>query len=109
MNRKLIINADGINKGIIESIEKGVVSSISCNVNFPYIQDIEYIVKHYPKVSIGLHLNLNVGKPVCLPEEVPSLVNGSGEFWASKFTKKLLLFQINISLTHKIFLHLLPQ
>ena len=103
MNRKLIINADGfgftegINKGIIESIEKGVVSSISCNVNFPYIQDVEYIARYYPKVSIGLHLNINVGKPVNLPEQIPSLLNASGEFWGSKFNKKLLLCQIKIS------------
>jgi len=103
MNKKLIINADGfgftkgINKGIIELIEKGVVTSISCNVNFPYIIDLEYIVKSYPNVSIGLHLNINVGKPVCLSEEVPSLVNESGEFWDNEFNKKLLLRQINLS------------
>lgn len=103
MNKKLIINADGfgftkgINKGIIESIEKGLVSSISCNVNFPYIQDVEYIVRNYPNVSIGLHLNINVGKPVNLPKYVPSLLNASGEFWGSEFDKKLLLCQINYS------------
>ena len=103
MIRQLIINADGfgftqgINKGIIESIEKGVVSSISCNVNFPHIQDVEYIIKHYPRVSIGLHLNINVGRPVCQIEQIPSLVNASGEFWSSELNKKLLFRRIKIS------------
>jgi len=103
MYRKLIVNADGfgftqgINKGIIESIAKGVVSSISCNVNFPHIQEVEHIVKYYPQVSIGLHLNVNVGKPVCSPEQVPSLLNNSGEFWGGEFTKRLLFHKIRIS------------
>jgi predicted glycoside hydrolase/deacetylase ChbG (UPF0249 family) len=103
MVRQLIINADGfgfthgINEGIIESIEKGVVSSISCNVNFPFIQDVEYIIKHYPQVSIGLHLNINVGRPVCSVEQIPSLVNTSGEFWGNELTKKLIFRRIRIS------------
>lgn len=102
MNRKLIVNADGfgftngINKGIIESIEKGIVSSISCNVNFPYIQEILYIVKNHPNVSIGLHLNINVGKPVCKSDEVPTLVNEYGEFWGNMLNNKLLLGHISL-------------
>ncbi len=103
MDRKLIVNADGfgftrgVNKGIIESIEKGIVRSISCNVNFPYIQEVQYIARTHPNVSIGLHLNVNVGKPVCPPSQVPSLINGSGEFHGNQFTKKFLLREIRIS------------
>lgn len=103
MDRKLIINADGfgftqgINKGIIESIEKGVVNSISCNVNFPYIQDVEYLVKNYPHVSIGLHFNINVGKPVCPIEDVTTLVDESGEFCYDSLDRRFLLRQINRS------------
>lgn len=103
VDRKLIINADGfgftngINKGIIESIEKGTVRSISCNVNFPFIEDVEEVAKNYREVSIGLHLNVNVGKPVCSHEDVPSLINESGEFWGNKFTFKLLSNHIKMS------------
>jgi predicted glycoside hydrolase/deacetylase ChbG (UPF0249 family) len=103
MQRRLIVNADGfgftkgINKGIIESIENGVVSSISCNVNFPYIKDVEYIASRYPKISIGLHINVNVGKPVCSPEEIPSLINASGEFWGSEFTRRFVGRKIKVS------------
>jgi chitin disaccharide deacetylase len=106
MTRRLIINADGfgftrgINKGIIESIEKGVVSSISCNVNFPYIEEVVYIAKHFPNVSIGLHVNINVGSPVCPPHLVPTLVNSTGEFWGSEseavLDRKFLLCKLKI-------------
>lgn len=107
MRRKLIINADGfgfthgINKGILESIEKGVVSSISCNVNFPPITDIGKIKDLYPDISIGLHLNLSVGKPVCDPKEIPTLVNESGEFWGHSLANRILSGKIRSSDIYK--------
>jgi len=99
-NRKLIINADGfgftpgVNKGIMESIERGLVSSISCVVNFPYIKEISKIVKNYSHLSIGIHLNLSVGKPVSNKKEIPSLVSSSSEFYGEEFTKRLLIGKI---------------
>jgi chitin disaccharide deacetylase len=103
LERKIIINADGfgftkgINKGIIESIEKGVVSSISCNVNFPFIKDIDYILKNHPEISIGLHFNISVGKPVSERNKVSSLVGASGEFINEKLDKNLILCKIDLS------------
>lgn len=100
--KKLIINADGfgftsgINKGIIESIEYGVVTSVSCNVNFEHIKDIEKLNAEYSNISIGIHLNVNVGKPILKPDEIPSLVNSKGEFWSEKFKDKFFSGKIKL-------------
>jgi len=102
-DRKLIINADGfgftpgVNKGIKEAVGKGVVSSISCVVNFPYIEEVNKIAKNYPHVSIGIHFNLSVGKPVSRKEEVPSLVTSKGEFYSDKFVKRLITGKIKFN------------
>ncbi|MGB9862611.1 MAG: carbohydrate deacetylase [Candidatus Saccharicenans sp.] len=100
MGKKLIINADGfgftpgINKGIIETINNGIVTSTSCVVNFPYIEEVSIIKKEYKNISIGIHFNLSVGKPVSPPSEVPSLINEYGEFLGDVFARKLFLGEI---------------
>ena len=89
MKKKLIVNADGfgftpgVNKGIIESISNGVVKSVSCNVNFPYINEVEKLIKEFPFLSIGIHLNLSVGKPVSNSSKIHSLLSENGEFWGN--------------------------
>lgn len=102
-DRRLIINADGfgftpgVNKGIEDAIEKGVVSSISCVVNFPYIEDVNKIAENYPHVSIGIHFNLSVGKPISRKEEIPSLVTSEGEFYGDEFVKRLITGKIKFN------------
>lgn len=101
MTKKLIVNADGFgftfgnNKGILETLEVGIVRSISTNVNFPAVKEIHEVVKNYPSVSIGIHLDLTVGKPVSNPAYIPSLIGKNGEFYPhTEFRKRLLLRQI---------------
>ncbi len=101
MTKKLIVNADGFgftfgnNKGILETLEVGIVRSISTNVNFPAVEEIHKVVENYPSVSIGIHLDLTAGKPVSKPADIPSLLGKNGEFYPpSEFGKRLLLRQI---------------
>lgn len=101
MARRLIINADGFgftfgnNKGILETLDVGMVKSISTNVNFPAVEEIRKVSKDYPDVSIGIHLCLTAGKPVSHPSEIPSLVDHAGSFFKpSEFKKRLLLQKI---------------
>lgn len=100
--KKLIVNADGfgftqgINKGIFETVKNGIVTSTSCNVNFPYIQEVQELKKLNPQISIGLHLNVNVGRPVLPINEVPSLVNKKGEFWGNEFGNRFFKGKINL-------------
>jgi predicted glycoside hydrolase/deacetylase ChbG (UPF0249 family) len=97
----LIINADGygftygINRGIEEAVERGVVSSISVNANFPAVEELPAFVQRYPHISVGVHLNPVVGRPLCDPTEVPTLVNSSGEFHYKDFTRRLMRGLLN--------------
>ncbi|MDD5326970.1 MAG: ChbG/HpnK family deacetylase [Phycisphaerae bacterium] len=95
--KRLIINADGYgftygnNRGILEVLAAGAVRSISVNSNFPAVEEIRLVAERFPDVSIGIHLNLSAGKPVCEPAEVSSLIDESGNFWYRQFPTKALL------------------
>ena len=63
-SKKLIVNADdfgqspGINRGVIEAHERGIVTSASLMVRWPAsAQAASYALAH-PKLSVGLHLDL---------------------------------------------------
>ena len=63
MSRFLIINADdfgysySINKGVIEAIENGIVTSTSIMVDAIAADEAKDLTK-YPNLSIGLHFEL---------------------------------------------------
>ena len=69
-SRRLIINADdyglsrGVNTGIIETAETGVVTSASMIVNLPAFDDAVARARSRPSLSLGLHLNLTTGSPL---------------------------------------------
>ena len=84
---RLIINADdlglteGVTRGILEAHEAGVVTSASMLVNTPGFDDAVRRVAGHPALSVGLHLNLTVGRPVADPATVASLLDsGTGQF-----------------------------
>lgn len=83
---RLIINADdfgisrGVNIGIIEAAEAGVVTSASVIVNLPEFADALDRTLSCPTLSLGLHLNFTVGRPLTA---VPSLTRrDTGEFFS---------------------------
>lgn len=85
---KLIVNADdlgrstGINRGILEAHQKGIVTSTSAMVNYPAAEHgIALLLEQAPFMGIGLHLTLTSGRPVCDPAEVPTLVDDDGRFY----------------------------
>lgn len=69
--RKLIINADdfgytkGINRGIIEGVNAGIITSTSLMVNEEYAEGV-ISIKHNPKISIGLHFVVPNNKHLAL-------------------------------------------
>lgn len=81
----LIVNADdfgmspGINRGIMEAIAAGSVTSVSLMVGMPGSDDAMEVARAFADVvSVGLHLNLTVGRPLTRAE---SLVDrATGEF-----------------------------
>jgi predicted glycoside hydrolase/deacetylase ChbG (UPF0249 family) len=71
--RLLIINADdlgaspGINAGILETIDAGVVTSASLMVNMPAAENAAELAAARPWVSVGIHVNLTFehwGEPI---------------------------------------------
>ena len=103
-SRRLIVNADGFGfgagatQGIFDAIrEGGFISSVSVNANFPEADQVSNLVKEFPGVSVGVHLNPLVGKP-CLPvDRVPSLVGDEGYFHNEQFEKFLKQGQISMA------------
>jgi chitin disaccharide deacetylase len=81
---KLIINADdfgyskGVNLGIIEAFQNGVVTSATLMANMPGAEHAAALAKENPGLGVGIHLVLTCGKPIC--RDVPSLINDHGEF-----------------------------
>jgi predicted glycoside hydrolase/deacetylase ChbG (UPF0249 family) len=60
----LIVNADdfgqspGINRGIIEAHEQGIVTSASLMTRWLAAGEAALYAKQFPKLSVGLHLDL---------------------------------------------------
>lgn len=81
---KLIINADdlgyskSINKGIYESIKKGIVTSTTVMVNMPDFEDAFQLFKNEKNIGIGLHLNITKGKP--LGSNYVDIIDDKGNF-----------------------------
>lgn len=90
--KRLIVNADGFGfgvgatQGVIDAIREGeFITSLSVNANFPDADRVREVVREFPHISIGVHVNPLAGKP-CLPaHRVPSLVGPDGFFHNREF------------------------
>ena len=87
-DRKLIITADdfgaakNINEGTILAAGKGAITEISALSNFKdCLPELKMVSDSFPDIGIGVHLNIEAGKPVLAPEVVPSLVDNEGYFY----------------------------
>jgi len=84
--KRLIINADdfglspGVNRGILEAFQKGVLTSTTMLVNLDHFAESVAIAKAHPELPVGIHLSLLWGRPVSPPESVPTLVSEDGTF-----------------------------
>jgi predicted glycoside hydrolase/deacetylase ChbG (UPF0249 family) len=83
--RRLIVNADdyglstGVNLGIIEAAEAGVVKAASMIVNLPAFDDGVRRAQSCPGLSLGLHLNLTTGRPLTTASSLTR--RETGEFY----------------------------
>ena len=83
--KRLIINSDDygrtpeISRGIREAHLNGVVTSTTCMMNIPTTAaDVAIAVQETPRLGLGVHLVLTMGKPLLPREAVPSLVDEVG-------------------------------
>lgn len=92
---KLIINADdfgltkGVSEGILDCIEKGVVTSTTAMVNGLYFQEAIEEAKKRNFKNIGIHLTLTWGKPILPVNKIQSLVDKNGCFYKRTSEDKL--------------------
>jgi chitin disaccharide deacetylase len=93
---KLIVNADdfgysrGVNYGIIDAHQYGIVNSTTMMLNMPGVHHAVELAKEHPALKLGIHLVLTCGKP--LRSDVPTLTDEQGNF------KKLRDLNKNLSL-----------
>jgi chitin disaccharide deacetylase len=111
-SKRLIVNADGFgftygnNQAIFEAAKAGSISSISVNTNFPAVSELPSFYKSFPHISIGIHLNPVVGKPVSDPAAIATLVGPDGEFWGKQFRSQILKRHIDLE---QLFQEMLAQ
>lgn len=92
--KKLIITADdygmceSVNRAIEACAEAGVVLSTNVMTNMEFAKDAALFRRQFPNVSVGLHYNFTVGKPICPATQVPSLVDEKGYFLSYKEIRK---------------------
>lgn len=106
--KRLIVNADdlgadsGRNKGILEGIEAGVITSVSVLPNGPASKEaMEWIRREgLDRVSVGLHLNLSEGRP--LSHGMSRLVGTEGCFLGKETCHLLLLREGDQSLRKEV-------
>ena len=87
--KQILVRADdlgyskGVNYGIADALEGGIIQSVGVMVNMPETQKgLELIAKY--NACLGLHTNICLGKPLTDPKLIPSLVQENGEFKSSK-------------------------
>lgn len=86
---KIIFRADdlgfseGVNCGIYRAIVSGTITCTGLMPNMPEAAAGYAMVKG-TGVEVGQHTNICVGRPLCDPSQIPSLVGTDGEFCSSR-------------------------
>lgn len=94
--KQLILRADdlgiseAVNYGIEKSVKEGLIGSVGLMPNMPSAKHGLELLKG-TNVSIGQHTNVCLGKPLCNPKEIPSLVDENGYLKSSKTYREAFL------------------
>src|SRR2546427_12450295 len=86
VQRRLVVNADdlgltvGVNDGIFDAHDLGILTSASLFANAPATVDAIRRARSRPSLGIGVHLALVDGVPALPAASVPSLVGADGRF-----------------------------
>jgi len=84
--RRLVVNADdlgltiGVNDGIFDAHEHGILTSASLLANAPATADAARLARSHPTLGVSVHLSLVEGDPVLPPDHVPTLVEDDERF-----------------------------
>jgi len=89
MLRQLVVNADdlgltaGVNDGIFDAHDMGILTSASLFANAPATADAVRRARARSSLGVGAHLTLVDGTPTLPARSIPTLVTGDGRFRAS--------------------------
>jgi len=89
MSHRILIRADdvgysrGVNYGIADSVWNGLIRSVGVMPNMPQTQHGVNLLKG-SGVCYGMHTNVCLGKPVCDPRKIPSLLDENGSLKSSR-------------------------
>jgi hopanoid biosynthesis associated protein HpnK len=84
--RRLVVNADdlgltvGVNNGIFDAHDRGVLTSASIFANAGATADALARALRRPSLGVGVHLTLVDGQPTLPAARVPSLIEDDGRF-----------------------------
>jgi hopanoid biosynthesis associated protein HpnK len=101
--KRLIVNADdlgltsGVNRGILQAFEDGIVTSASLLVTGSAAEEAVELARRNPGLDVGLHLALVEEQAVLGREVLPSLVDETGRFprTSGEFFRRAFLGRIN--------------
>src|SRR5258705_206811 len=102
--RRLVVNADdlgltvGVNNGIFDAHDDGVLTSASVFANARATDDAFTRALRRPSLGVGCHLTLVDGQPTLPAARVPSLIEDDGQFRRSwkPFIVSCLLGRISL-------------
>lgn len=102
MSTPLIVNGDdfgmseAVNRAIVRAHREGILTSASLMVNEPAAADAVRLARENPRLGVGLHLAVVLGRSALPRDEIPHLVNRDGFFRASSFAAGLV-YRFNAS------------
>lgn len=75
--------SEAVNCGIAKTVREGLIRNCGVMVNMDATRHAAELFRNLP-CCLGLHCNVSVGRPLCPPDQVPTLVDGSGEFFSGR-------------------------
>ena len=84
--RRLVVNADdfgrshSINAAVVRAYREGILTTASLMVNGPACDEAVALARENPRLGVGLHLTLVMGRASLSPAAIPGLVDARGEF-----------------------------
>jgi predicted glycoside hydrolase/deacetylase ChbG (UPF0249 family) len=85
-----------VNDAIIDTFERGGVTSTTLMVNTGATDDAVDKAKRSPGLGVGLHFNITLGRPISSPRSVATLVDEAGNFYSrSTLAAKMLLGRVS--------------
>jgi hopanoid biosynthesis associated protein HpnK len=84
--RRLIVNADdfgrsrSINAAVVQAHREGILTTASLMVTGSAAAEAVELARQNPRLGVGLHLTLLMGRAALPPERIPGLADAAGKF-----------------------------